>query len=59
MLLESNGSFVGKKVRLRTFYFVADASGSGKTAIMPDLKKILGDAVSVYDFDDTGVQGRC
>ncbi len=36
-------------------FFVAGASGSGKTAIMPDLKKILGDVVAVYDFDDIGV----
>ena len=36
-------------------YFVAGASGSGKTAIMSDLKNILGDTVSVYDFDDIGV----
>lgn len=36
-------------------YFVAGASGSGKTAILPDLKKILGDAIAVYDFDDIGV----
>jgi gluconate kinase len=40
---------------MSTFYFVAGASGSGKTAIISDLKKILGDAVSVYDFDDIGV----
>lgn len=37
------------------FYFVAGANGSGKTAIMLDLKKILVDAVVVYDFDDIGV----
>src|SRR5204862_6465974 len=36
-------------------YFIAGASGSGKTAIIPDLKKILGDSVAVYDFDDIGV----
>lgn len=36
-------------------YFVAGASGSGKTSIMPALKKILSDTVSVYDFDDIGV----
>lgn len=40
---------------MNTIYFVAGASGSGKTAIMPDLKKMLGDAISVYDFDDIGV----
>ena len=40
---------------MSTFYFVAGASGSGKTAIMPALKKILGDAIAVYDFDDISV----
>lgn len=40
---------------MSTFYFVAGASGSGKTAIMLDLKKILRETVSVYDFDDIGV----
>ena len=34
---------------MSTFYFVAGANGSGKTAIMPELKKILGDTLSVYD----------
>lgn len=37
------------------FYFVAGASGSGKTAIMSHLKEILGDSLSIYDFDDIGV----
>jgi hypothetical protein len=36
-------------------YFVAGASGSGKTAIMSHLKKILGDSIAAYDFDDIGV----
>lgn len=40
---------------MSTFYFIAGASGSGKTAIIPDLKKILGDSIAVYDFDDIGV----
>lgn len=40
---------------MNTFYFVAGASGSGKTAIMPELQKILGNAISVYDFDEIGV----
>jgi hypothetical protein len=40
---------------MSTFYFVSGASGSGKTAIIPDLKKMLGDDVLVYDFDDIGV----
>lgn len=38
-----------------SIYFVAGASGSGKTAIIPNLKKILGNSCSVYDFDDMGV----
>jgi len=41
--------------RMSIFYFIAGASGSGKTAIIHNLKKILGDTVSVYDFDDIGV----
>lgn len=36
-------------------YFVAGASGSGKTAVMPNLKELLGDNIAVYDFDDIGV----
>ena len=36
-------------------YFIGGASGSGKTAVMPHLKKLLGDAIAVYDFDDIGV----
>lgn len=36
-------------------YFVVGASGSGKTAIIPELKNILGDTLSIYDFDDIGV----
>lgn len=36
-------------------YFIGGASGSGKTAIMPELQKILGSEIKVYDFDDIGV----
>lgn len=36
-------------------YFVAGASGSGKTAVMSHLKELLGDDIAVYDFDDIGV----
>ena len=36
-------------------FFVAGASGSGKTAIIPNLKKKIGDSIVVYDFDDIGV----
>jgi hypothetical protein len=40
---------------MSTFYFIGGVSGSGKTAIIPDLKKILGNSITVYDFDDIGV----
>ncbi len=36
-------------------YFMGGASGSGKTAVMPHLKELLGDGIAVYDFDDIGV----
>ena len=36
-------------------YFIGGASGSGKTAVMPHLKDLLGDGIAVYDFDDIGV----
>lgn len=36
-------------------YFISGASGSGKSAIIPNLKNILGDRVRVYNFDDFGV----
>lgn len=36
-------------------YFVGGASGSGKTAIIPALQKLLGDETKAYDFDDIGV----
>ncbi|WP_419418729.1 GNAT family N-acetyltransferase [Legionella sp. D16C41] len=36
-------------------YFIGGASGSGKTAVIPDLKELLGDNIAVYDFDDIGV----
>ncbi|MDZ5762002.1 GNAT family N-acetyltransferase N-terminal domain protein [Candidatus Cyrtobacter comes] len=35
--------------------FIGGASGSGKTALMPHLKELLGDSIAVYDFDDIGV----
>ncbi len=37
-------------------YFIGSASGSGKTAIIPDLQKILGSDIKIYDFDDIGVR---
>lgn len=36
-------------------YFIGGASGSGKTAVMPNLKELLGENIAVYDFDDIGV----
>ena len=36
-------------------YFIGGASGSGKTAVMPYLKELLGNSFAVYDFDDIGV----
>ncbi len=35
-------------------YFIAGASGSGKTAIVEDLKLALPNA-TIHDFDDIGV----
>ncbi len=37
------------------YYFIAGASGSGKTAIIPYLKELLDDNIALYDFDDIGV----
>lgn len=37
---------------MSTFYFVSGASGSGKTAIIPELKKLLGDTIALYDSDE-------
>lgn len=36
-------------------YFISGASGSGKTTIIPYLKKILDNDIAIYDFDDIGV----
>lgn len=36
-------------------YFVGGASGSGKTAILNKLQKLLDNGIKVYDFDDIGV----
>ena len=36
-------------------YFIAGASGSGKTALIPHLEKLFGNHVSIHDFDDRGV----
>jgi hypothetical protein len=36
-------------------YFIGGASGSGKTAIMPYLKELLDEDISLYDFDAIGV----
>lgn len=40
---------------MNIFYFVAGASGSGKTAIKSSLRKALDGSIAVYDFDDIGV----
>lgn len=40
---------------MNTLYFIAGASGSGKTSIMPHLREFLGEGIGVYDFDDIGV----
>jgi ABC-type lipoprotein export system ATPase subunit len=39
---------------MNNFYFIAGASGSGKTAIISELKILLGNSLAVYDFDDIG-----
>jgi len=36
-------------------FIISGASGSGKTAILQNLKKQLPSSFSVYDFDDIGV----
>jgi chloramphenicol 3-O-phosphotransferase len=36
-------------------YFIGGASGSGKSAILSELQKLLGEKIKVYDFDDMGV----
>lgn len=40
---------------MNKLYFIGGASGSGKTAVIPYLKELLGDGIAVYDFDDIGV----
>jgi hypothetical protein len=40
---------------MNKLYFIGGASGSGKTAVMPHLKELLGEGIAVYDFDDIGV----
>ena len=40
---------------MNKLYFIGGASGSGKTAVMPHLKELLGDDIAIYDFDDIGV----
>lgn len=36
-------------------YFIGGDSGSGKTAIMPELQKILVSEIKAYGFDGIGV----
>lgn len=40
---------------MKMIYFVAGAIGSGKTALIPELKKALTDKISIIDFDDISV----
>lgn len=40
---------------MKELFFVAGASGSGKSAIQRKLHDVLGSEYSVYDFDDIGV----
>lgn len=40
---------------MKTIYFVAGASGSGKSTILPNLNALLGTSYNVFDFDDIGV----
>jgi hypothetical protein len=40
-------------IKMVNIYFVT--GGNGKTAVMPNLKELLGDNIAVYDFDDIGV----
>lgn len=42
-------------LNMTNLYFVAGASSSGKTSVMPYLKQLLQDDTVVYDFDDIGV----
>jgi GNAT superfamily N-acetyltransferase len=36
-------------------YFIGGASGSGKSAIIPELKELWSNQMAVHDFDDIGV----
>lgn len=49
---------VNRKENFIKIYFVGGASGSAKTAVMPDLKKIVAKSVTIYNFDDIGVPQR-
>ena len=40
---------------MNDIFFIGGASGSGKTAILPMLTKILGNHISLFDFDDIGI----
>lgn len=40
---------------MNNIYFVAGASGSGKSAIISDLQKMFGTKITLYDFDSIGV----
>lgn len=40
---------------MQKLFFVAGASGSGKTSILKNLQEVLGGSFAVYDFDDIGI----
>jgi dephospho-CoA kinase len=40
---------------MKTIYFIAGASGSGKSAILDHLKQKLDNSIDVFDFDNIGV----
>lgn len=40
---------------MNNYFFIGGASGSGKTAIQPILSQIIGEQISIFDFDDIGI----
>lgn len=46
---------IAKKEGEMTLHFISGASDTGKTSIIPYLKKLLEKEVAVHDFDDIGV----
>lgn len=54
-MLFTDYNIENKGMNIKKLYCIGGASGSGKTAIMPELKDILEDEIELYDFDDIGV----